>query len=657
MLQLLNRSRSFVWTACILLVLGVVTFGLWFIAFRQHLDLVAHGRAAYATGDWSRAADLARTRLRAAPTDPEALRLLARASARLGRDSSANALFERLGSTALRSEDLYLLGLGLNRSGQSARAERVWERALALDAHHPELLEQLALLYTARNRLAEAAVLADRLSTRPGWQLRGELLLGSLRSELNDPAGTAKVLRQALERPEASGLSNELASKYQKLLGRTLIQTSKPDEARALLRKYLDRGPDEEASWLLSRAELAMGAVALASDALEAAGAYRRFHPLESEPGPFAGAARCALCHGEIFEAQQASRHASTLLWGQELAELPLPDQSIPDPDDPTVSHVFRREGGRIRIETHTNDAVKKAVVEYAVGSRDHYASLVGVDEYGTPHILRLSRYQSGRDSGWLRTTGHSADAGGGRDLLGKPLDPIGGIHRCLFCHSTNPTAVLSRSGPESIDHGIGCERCHGPGELHLKAVGTKFRDRAIIDPRHATAEGRLRLCGQCHSYHGELSLPRDDPFWIRFQGTTLPWSRCYTESRDTLDCTTCHDPHQNNDLKPADSAAKCLKCHRPIGEPPAVAESSAVRSSAKQSGSPCPVNSTRGCVGCHMPPFRSEPLHATFTDHYIRVHRQANDQKREPIPRSSKNPSRNQIIPKKPASPAATRS
>ena len=105
-----------------------------------------------------------------------------------------------------------MLGLGLNRSGQAAEAERVWERALAIDAHHPETLEQLAMLYTSRNRLAEAAVLADRLSRQPGWELRGELTLGSLRSELNDPAGAAKVLRQALGRPEASRISSERAS-------------------------------------------------------------------------------------------------------------------------------------------------------------------------------------------------------------------------------------------------------------------------------------------------------------------------------------------------------------------------------------------------------------------------------------------------------------
>ena len=173
MLDLLTRSRSVVWLASLVLVLAVAGLSLWLVWSRADPDPVTSGNSAYAKGDWSRAADLARTRLKATPGDLEAIRLLARATARLGRDSTANALFARLGSVALQSEDLFLLGLGLSRSRQAAEAERVWERALAMDAQHPETLEQLALLYTSRNRLGEAAVLADRLSSQPGWELQG----------------------------------------------------------------------------------------------------------------------------------------------------------------------------------------------------------------------------------------------------------------------------------------------------------------------------------------------------------------------------------------------------------------------------------------------------------------------------------------------------
>jgi hypothetical protein len=154
---------------------------------------------------------------------------------------------------------------------------------------------------------------------------------------------------------------------------------------------------------------------------------------------------------------------------------------------------------------------------------------------------------------------------------------------------------------------------------VHEKAVAARFRDLAIVRPSEASAEGRIRLCRQCHSLHQELPRPRTDSFWIRFQGTTIPWSRCYTESEGAFDCMTCHAPHHDTDRSEAHYNERCLDCHA------APSQAGPIRSAQPKApaarGSVCPVNGTSGCVGCHMPPFRSAPLHATFTDHFIRVH------------------------------------
>ncbi len=110
----------------------------------------------------------------------------------------------------------------------------------------------------------------------------------------------------------------------------------------------------------------------------------------------------------------------------------------------------------------------------------------------------------------------------------------------------------------------------------------------------------------------------RTDPAWTRFPGSTLPWSRCYTESGGAVSCLTCHDPHRNAETSPGVYEEKCLACHAASTAEPdqgPAAESEAFRSS-------CPVNATRGCIPCHMPKLASPTLHTSFTDHYIRVPR-----------------------------------
>lgn len=345
---------------------------------------------------------------------------------------------------------------------------------------------------------------------------------------------------------------------------------------------------------------------------------------MEPEPGAYVGEKTCADCHQEIARRHQSDRHASTLVRGKELARLPYPDGPIPDPDAPSVVHRFRRKGDQIRFETEAAGAVRSAVVSYAFGSPDHYVSLVGPDDGGRDYILRLSHYATARDAGWVRTTGHTADVSGSRDYLGKPLEGSDGLYRCLFCHATNPRSVLEGQGPASHDRAIGCERCHGPGELHVKAAGARLSDLAIVNPAAGTSEDRMRLCGQCHSQHLTLPSPppRTDPYWIRFQGTTLTWSRCYTDSGGALDCITCHDAHHDVKRSEAEHVARCLDCHAPAAAPAGAKDKASPSTTGPAAhGAACPVNPTSGCIGCHMPPYESPPLHAIFTDHYIRVH------------------------------------
>src|SRR5262249_8252886 len=127
-----GRDRPFLRLTLGLAAIGAAIGGLIFWGYTT--DLAAPrkdaGTSAYERGQWAAAEEHARARLKVDSSDPEAIRLLARSAARLGRDSLALSLFDRVASTGMTAEDQYLLGLALGRAGQVERARSAWEAAL-----------------------------------------------------------------------------------------------------------------------------------------------------------------------------------------------------------------------------------------------------------------------------------------------------------------------------------------------------------------------------------------------------------------------------------------------------------------------------------------------------------------------------------------------
>jgi hypothetical protein len=184
----------------------------------------------------------------------------------------------------------------------------------------------------------------------------------------------------------------------------------------------------------------------------------------------------------------------------------------------------------------------------------------------------------------------------------------------------------MERSGPESADRGIGCERCHGPGGNHLAAVELGLSDPAIGRFKTSPEARVMALCAQCHGTRGR-AIPDDNPaLTVRFQATTLTWSRCYLGSREALGCLTCHSPHRDADDRPASFyESRCLACHSREARPSAAGMGRRARTPTLPDGArraDCPVRPSRDCLGCHMPPVKGAVPHTTFTDHYIRIHR-----------------------------------
>jgi hypothetical protein len=238
--------------------------------------------------------------------------------------------------------------------------------------------------------------------------------------------------------------------------------------------------------------------------------------------------------------------------------------------------------------------------------------TMVGRDDEQTYRALRLSSYHTSDGAAWGRTAGDVPDSNSAENVRGVPIHVRDGVVRCLYCHVTvyrdfrDPPPEPGRSHA-AADTAIGCERCHGPGGNHLKAVKGNFEDLAIVNAGTAGAMAINKLCADCHivGTHAEIRSAPADPRFVRSPGLTLTFSRCFNESDGGMSCLSCHDAHRDDQGPASFYEAKCLSCH----------------ASQPKKFSVCPVNATTKCLECHMPKVPIPTLHRDLTDHFIRVH------------------------------------
>lgn len=191
----------------------------------------------------------------------------------------------------------------------------------------------------------------------------------------------------------------------------------------------------------------------------------------------------------------------------------------------------------------------------------------------------------------------------------------------CFACHTT-ASSIQGRFDPGRATPGVTCEACHGPGAKHVQAMqeGREEDGReAIFNPGRLGAVEQVDYCGACHRTTMDVKAAKDFvPLNIRFQPYRLAKSRCWSRPDERLSCIACHDPHEKlvEDLRWYD--AKCLACHEKERNDRSL-ESRKKGAADRPPG--CPVSAER-CVTCHMPRYQVPQLHASFTDHFIRIAR-----------------------------------
>jgi hypothetical protein len=221
-------------------------------------------------------------------------------------------------------------------------------------------------------------------------------------------------------------------------------------------------------------------------------------------------------------------------------------------------------------------------------------------------------------------------------------------VDLCVDCHTGWPSLVPGSRNrfqqPPFRFLTVGCERCHGPGSIHVAqrtqdaAFGASFEgaiDFSIVNPSKLRPETRDDVCAQCH-LAGDARVLQPGKNYLDFRpGTSLgdvvaifsvpqaikgnhfvaldqfeqlKMSRCWTASKGQMGCISCHDPHVQLH---ADQAAdffrnRCLSCHTGASCREPLAQ--------RQATSP-PDN----CILCHMPKQTSENIgHSSITDHRI---------------------------------------
>jgi tetratricopeptide (TPR) repeat protein len=285
---------------------------------------------------------------------------------------------------------------------------------------------------------------------------------------------------------------------------------------------------------------------------------------------------------------------------------------------------------------------IEESKIDYVIGAGDHARSYLHRTDLGTLIELPLGWY-SERNGYWAMSPGFDSH---------HPQTRRRVSYECMFCHNgypQSPTPNQARSTEPvfsgELPQGIDCQRCHGPGELHVRTAqtpGAKPADirKAIVNPVRLNPKLQLEACMQCHLEPTSGRIPslirrfnrtpysyvpgqpldefllyfdypagqgHDDKFEIAGAAYRLRKSRCFLESKGAMTCLTCHDPHQSLPTGEAGDkyfSAKCIGCHQP-------ALGTLVAAGKHTDNS--------NCISCHMPKRRTDDVvHAVVTDHFI---------------------------------------
>ncbi|HTU19975.1 MAG TPA: tetratricopeptide repeat protein [Gemmataceae bacterium] len=381
-------------------------------------------------------------------------------------------------------------------------------------------------------------------------------------------------------------------------------------------------------------------AVAVSDPRLTAATPYRNVRP----DVRYVGDAACAECHPSHAESYHQHPMGRSLAPVAQVAANQRYDAGVHNPfETEGFRYQVVREGDRVFHQETVADAQGRVVadrrveMDFVIGSgarahsylfqRDGFLFESPITWYAQKGTWDLSPGYRGRRFGFER----------------------GIVQECLFCHCDRADHVENTVNQyrQPIFQGlaIGCERCHGPGELHVErrhgGEPVAGLDDTIVNPADLDVPSREAICQQCHLQGAVRVLRRGldafafrpglplHLFWSVFvrppefadhllvgQVEQMTASRCYQASSTSkkLGCISCHDPHAlpAPEQRIAHYRNSCLQCH----------QEQSCTLAADRRRRKVPDDS---CIACHMPRLATvDIVHTAVTDH--RIVRQAQE-------------------------------
>jgi Flp pilus assembly protein TadD len=354
----------------------------------------------------------------------------------------------------------------------------------------------------------------------------------------------------------------------------------------------------------------------------------------------YVGDEACIRCHREMAEAYHRHPMARSLAPVAQADPVEQFGASAQNPFDAGGFRydVERSKNGMIHAEQRLDTqgriiAQIKAEVTYALGSGARGRSFL-VERDGFLFQSPISWYTGSKT--WDLAPSYRSR----NEHFTRPVPD-----ECIYCHANRAEPIDGSLNhfrtPVFQGYAIGCERCHGPGELHVQRRENHETvngvDDTIVNPVRLDPLARESVCQQCHlqavvrtfkrnrkreDFRPGLPLDEFVSFFVlpssrvdtkRAVGHVeqMHASRCFQESGspgEKLGCLTCHDPHHypGPEEKLEFYRTRCLSCHN---------EKSCALDAAERRRRSAKDN----CIECHMPNMASSNIaHTAITDHRI---------------------------------------